>query len=249
MFLINWEENIEFLSEIEADSDIKLSFKLDMLSELKYVSFSLTFVVEPIPLSSDLSSFLNELDKILSFIVLIVGWLILLELVIESEINVLYFVSILESSIPEVEYDWLPFKSLFSFDNISENVLSLVSENSLLSEFNIVLDSFGSLFIYEFVSGTLSKPELFSSSLFIILELEDDFSSFIIESEINVELYVLIFVLILESVSSIPKELLFNFSLVLDDISENVLSLFNILLLLIYVLSKGSLEIESDFLL
>ena len=44
-----------------------------MLSELKYVSFSLTFVVEPIPLSSDLSSFLNELDKILSFIVLIVG--------------------------------------------------------------------------------------------------------------------------------------------------------------------------------
>ena len=249
MFLINLEENIEFLSEIEADSDIKLSFKLDMLSELKYVSFSLTFVVEPIPLSSDLSSFLNELDKILSFIVLIVGWLILLELVIESEINVLYFVSILESSIPEVEYDWLPFKSLFSFDNISENVLSLVSENSLLSEFNIVLDSFGSLFIYEFVSGTLSKPELFSSSLFIILELEDDFSSFIIESEINVELYVLIFVLILESVSSIPKELLFNFSLVLDDISENVLSLFNILLLLIYVLSKGSLEIESDFLL
>ena len=47
------------------------------------------------------------------------------------------------------------------------------------------------------------------------------------------------------SVSSIPKELLFNFSLVLDDISENVLSLFNILLLLIYVLSKGSLDIDS----
>ena len=31
----------------------------------------------------------------------------------------------------------------------------------------------------------------------------------------------------------------------MDDISENVLSLFNILLLLIYVLSKGSLDIDS----